>query len=84
MRRAQSVAGSISRKIRKKDATGSRKKRLGYMLHNTEHAAAVIVTLCARVEWHPGPGRPPEALAPIVFVMLAICAELKHTPDSRL
>ena len=29
-RRAQSVAVSISRKIREKDATGSRKKRLGY------------------------------------------------------
>ncbi len=30
-RRAQSVAGSISRKIREKDATGSRKKRLSYV-----------------------------------------------------
>jgi hypothetical protein len=31
-RRAKSVAVSISRKIREKDATGLRKKRLGYLV----------------------------------------------------
>jgi hypothetical protein len=44
-RRAQSVAVSISRKIREKDATCSRKKRLGYLLHTN----AVIAIDAARI-----------------------------------
>jgi hypothetical protein len=56
--RAQSVAVSISRKIREKDATGSRIKRLGYTLHLASCPPSCMPTLAQGSILHDNLSRP--------------------------